>query len=216
MKKVNLLLSAFALSFALISCGGNAEAPKGDEAQSEMTEEETAKDQGERMNATLTADTTQSFVHWKGTLVGVYSHEGNVKLEKGFLEMENGEVVGGEFIVDMSSIQPTDENYNAEEGKTPEKLVGHLSSGEFFAIEDHPTATFVVKSANRETKEITGDLTIRGNTHEEKVTNVVFNDGSATGTLVFDRQKYDVSWKAMKDMVLEDDIELEINLVAQK
>lgn len=214
MKKVTLLLSAFALSFAVISCGGNAE---GENAKDE-TKADAQKEEKERASTTgtLTADTTKSFVHWKGTMVGVYSHEGNVKLTKGFLEMDNGEVVGGEFTVDMSSMEPTDENYNPEEGKTPEKLVGHLSSDDFFAVTEYPTATFVVKSADREAKTLTGDLTIRGNTHEEQVTNVVFNDGSATGTLVFDRQKYDVSWKAMKDVVLEDDIELEINLVAQK
>ena len=217
MKKATLLLSALALSFAVVSCGGNAGEEKAkEEAATDTKKEETAPDEKDRMSGTLNADTAKSFVHWKGTMVGVYSHEGNVKLTKGFLEMDNGEVVGGEFVVDMKSIEPTDENYNPEEGNTPEKLVGHLSSDDFFAVTEYPTASFVVKSADREAKTLTGDLTIRGNTHEETVTDVNFGDGAATGMLVFDRQKYDVSWKAMKDMVLADEIELEINLVAQK
>ena len=40
---------------------------------------------------------------------------------------------------------------------------------------------------------------------------------SVTGTLTFDRQKYDVAWvHYMKDMVLSDDIALNITLVASK
>jgi len=39
---------------------------------------------------------------------------------------------------------------------------------------------------------------------------------TANGTLVFDRQKYDVAWEHfLEDTVLSDDITLEITLVAK-
>jgi len=40
---------------------------------------------------------------------------------------------------------------------------------------------------------------------------------SATGKLVFDRQKYEVKWAHyLKDVVLKDEIDLTFNLVASK
>ncbi len=215
MKKTTLFLSAAALSFTLISCGGNsAESTEANTADSSTEMVEETKPEGK--TGKMMADTSASMVHWKGTMVGVYSHEGNLKLTEGYIEMDKGEITGGKFVVDMTTMQPTDENYNAEEGKTPEQLVGHLSGDDFFAVAENPTAMFVVKSADREAKTLTGDLTIRGNTHEETVTDIRFEDNAAKGKLVFDRQQYDVSWKAMKDVVLEDDIELDITLVLTK
>ena len=45
-------------------------------------------------------------------------------------------------------------------------MVGHLSNGDFFLVEEYPTATFAIKSMADGV--ITGDLTIRGNTKETK------------------------------------------------
>lgn len=213
MKKASLFVSAIALSFFMASCGGASTEKAQDEANKENKEmADEAKKEEAGMTGKMMIDTASSMVHWKGTMVGVYSHEGNIMLKNGYLTMENGQITGGEFEVDMTTIQPTDENYNPEEGSTPEKLVQHLTTDEFFAINDFPTAKFVVKSADLEAGTITGDLTIRGNTHEAVVENVEITDSSAMGKLVFDRQKYDVSWKAMKDKVLADDIELDIEL----
>ena len=128
--------------------------------------------------------------------------------------MEGDKIVGGSFVVDMSSITPLDENY-APDGSaqgTREMLVGHLSSGDFFAIEENPTASFEITGAN-EDGSVNGNLTIRGNTNTETVTDVKIADGTVSGTLVFDRKKYDVAWDSpMKDAVLSNDIELNIEL----
>lgn len=182
----------------------------------------------EKTNTTTSTDTTAteetysvnkegSVVNWKGTMLNVKEHTGTLKLTEGKLTVKGNQITGGTFTSDIKSIIPTDANYNEE--YTKEKLVGHLLTADFFDAEKFPTSTFVVKSANGNT--ITGDLTVRGITKEEKVTDVVVEKTAdaikATGKLVFDRQKYDVKWDSgAKEMVLSDDIELNIELVGTK
>ncbi|MCB0483526.1 MAG: YceI family protein [Flavobacteriales bacterium] len=211
--KKQLFYSAIAATSILVaSCGGGTETATTDETTpaSEAATVETKN---------WTIDTDQSNVRWEGGTSGVmvYSHFGSIKLKSGSLTTEGDNITGGNFVVDMTTIKPEDNGYNEE--NTPEKLVGHLSTGDFFLVEQFPTASFTVKSMNGSA--ITGDLTIRDKTNEETV-NIenmeVAADGTmkATGTLVFDRQKYGVAWAHfMKDVLLKDDISLQITLVAR-
>ncbi len=162
-------------------------------------------------------DAAASTVNWKGTMLGVKNHYGTVKMTEGKLTVQGGMVKAGSFTVDMSSMTALDSAYAADDAKqgTRSMLIGHLSSPDFFDVANNPTATFEVTSADATS--ITGNLTVRGKTNEEKVTDVVVTEENgvvkATGKLAFDRQKYGVAWSSgAKDMVLNDAIELEIAL----
>ncbi len=109
-------------------------------------------------------------VVWEGTMLGVYSHDGTLYLTKADIIMKDGNITGGNFTVDMNSMVATDENYNPEQGSTPEKLIGHLKSADFFDVENYPTATFVITGS--EGDKVMGNMTIRGITHPETVENV--------------------------------------------
>ena len=214
MIKKNLFPFLVALIF-LAGCTGGSNQSESEDSDTTMTSDTEMEVSGEP--TTMMVDTENSRVAWEGTMLGVYSHEGTIELEEGSLEVLGDDIVGGEFVVDMSTMTATDENYNPEEGKTKEKLIGHLSSDDFFNVEEYPTAKFVVTSYDAENNTVTGDLTIRGNTHEETVENASFDPstGTATGTLTFDRTKYEVNFQAQgQDMVLSDDIELQIELSA--
>jgi polyisoprenoid-binding protein YceI len=168
-------------------------------------------------DGTMNVDTSASEVEWNGTLVGVYTHTGNVDLNSGSVTIQDGKIAGGSFVVDLTSIAPTDGNYNPEEDKTPEKLVGHLKSPDFFNVSEHPTATFEITGS--EGDQVMGNLTIRGVTHPETVQNVVISEqnGQAviSGELTFDRNKYEVAFKhPMQDMVISDDVKMDVKLVA--
>ena len=94
-------------------------------------------------------------------------------------------------------------------------LLGHLASPDFFAVDSFPTATFEIAAVEGNTA--TGKLTVRGKSNDEKVTDIVITEengvAKASGKLSFDRQKYNVKWKApMKDVVLNDAIELTVEL----
>ena len=166
----------------------------------------------------MTVDPALSKVMWAGTMLGVYTHEGTLNLSNASLTVKEGKIIGGNFTADMKSMVPTDENYNAEEGNTPEKLVGHLSSADFFNVEEFPTASFVITSAKDDM--LKGNMTIRGITHEEEVKDISIKEEgdmvNLIGHMNIDRKKYDVSWDSpMQEMVLSDDIELKIVLAGK-
>ncbi|KAA3651720.1 MAG: YceI family protein [Bacteroidetes bacterium] len=204
MKKINLFAIIATVSVSMISCG----------APEEKKVEETVVEEVETVEPTsININLPESSVMWKGRVLGMHSHHGTVAITEGTLEMAGDVVTGGKFTIDMKSINPTDSAYSAE--KTPEKLVGHLSSADFFLVDSFPTASFVIKSADLAAKTITGDLTVRGTTNEEVIENVMINQesGEATGKLVFDRQAFGVAFThPLKDVVISNDIELDIKL----
>lgn len=179
----------------------------------------TVEDADTGITGTFSIDTDQSVIIWKGAMLGIKYHEGTMNLLDGQLILEDGVLVGGSFTADVNSITPTDENYQPEEGATREKLVGHLKSDDFFNVEMYPTATFVITEGMGNSAK--GRLTVRGNTNEEQVFNIVLDENAdkinAKGSLTFDRKKYDVNWDSpMVDVVLNNDIELNVELVARK
>lgn len=211
MKKLKFFPAVLALGLFISSCGDGGTSQKADDT----AKADDKKQEESHEPVTMTANTDDSRVQWAGTLVGVYTHQGYVPVKAGELTLEGKKVTGGEFTIDLSTIVPTDDNYKPEEGKSKEKLAGHLKDEDFFYVEEFPTAHFRITGHNAETNEIMGVATIRGVEGEETITNVKINPktGEAKGKLTFDRQKYDVAFShPAEDMVLSDDIELEISL----
>jgi polyisoprenoid-binding protein YceI len=204
MKRINWIIAiALSSSIAFLGCSG-------EKAKSDTNEKKVKVE-----DQTFNINTENSVVMWKGTLVGVYDHSGTLSFNSGNLKIENGKIVSGSFEVDMTSMVATDENYDPEKGSTKEKLIGHLSSDDFFAVETYPTASFNIKEHKGD--KIMGELTIRGKTNSETLENVVIKKDKDKlkfkGDLTFDRQEYDVAWAhPMKDKVLMDEIELKIVL----
>jgi len=202
MKKM-FLLSFLAGAMVLYSCKPAAKNESGPAGAAE--------------DGSYTVLTDSSTIFWKGSMLNIYDHYGLIKLTGGTFAVSGNAIVSGQFEVDMKSISPTDKNYSE---KTPkEYLVAHLSSADFFAVDSFPVATFVVETMKNDT--LYGRFTVRGRTAEEAVTGVRFTQQGVTlrakGNLVFNRQKYGVSYSTkMKDKVLKDEIELNINLVASK
>lgn len=165
-------------------------------------------------------DSDASNVNWTGTMLGIKKHYGIVRITEGKLAFKGPLVTGGSFAVDLNTIAPQDDaNYQyspeGSEKNTKSMLTGHLKSGDFFDVANHPTASFEITRVEGNTAY--GNLTVRGQTHEEKVTDInVSEEGgsvTATGNLTFNRQKYGVAWgTGAKDAVLSDDINLSIKL----
>ncbi len=210
MKTTKLILSAFVATTFLASCGGGSHEPKkAEEAAPEAQAEEASHE-----SHTYTVDTEASNIVWSGEMLGIKTHTGNLKFKEGSVEAAGEQVIGGSFVVDLTTMSPTDANYDEEH--TEDMLVGHLSSPDFFDVANYPEASFEVTSANGST--LTGNLTVRGITNEETVENVAFDAATKTftGSMTFDRKKYDVAWESsMKDAVLSDDIKLEVSLAVK-
>jgi len=201
--KIKLLIAGSLIAASMLACN------------SEKKVETTAVDTV-GVETAYTVDTAASSILWEGNMIKMHKHFGTLKISEGTFSVKGLQVTAGTFTANMKSINPTDSGYNKEHPK--EYLIGHLSTPDFFAVDSFPTAVFVIKSV--EGNSATGDLTLRGKTNEEKVTDIVVDTtggvAKASGKLVFNRQKYGVAYKAAKDMVLSDDITLEVKLTGNK
>ena len=158
--------------------------------------------------------TSESTVTWKGYKV-TGSHYGIINLKSGSLSFDNDKLVGGEFVVDMTSLISQD-----LEGEYKGKLEGHLKSDDFFGVEKFPTSSLVfteVKASGKNSYEVTGNLTIKGIT--KAVTFDVSIYGSkATATMKVDRSQYDVRYGSgsffdnLGDKTIYDEFDLVVDL----
>ena len=154
--------------------------------------------------------TDDSKVIWKGYKV-TGSHEGTIGIESGELVFEEDKLVGGNFVIDMTSIVVTD-----LQGDYKGKLEGHLKSDDFFGVANHPKASLVftnVESSGKNAYSVTGDLTIKEITHPITFSMSIYGS-KANATLKIDRSKYDVKYGStsffdnLKDKAIYDEFDL--------
>lgn len=166
----------------------------------------------------------ESKLTWKGFKKIGEKHEGSLKLAKGQIVTKGNEIVGGEFIFDLQSIEnsdiPKDSEYNA-------KLVNHLKSEDFFDVSKYPQAKFVITSAKKlsgDEYELTGKLTIKDQTFDHTIkakiswgSDVVRAEGSTT----VDRTKYGIKYgsanffKLAADKIINNEFELSFQMAAK-
>lgn len=164
----------------------------------------------------VSIDTDESVIEWKAYKV-TGKHNGIVKIKNGQLEMENGELVGGSFEIDMTTIRVDD-----LEGGSKAKLEGHLKSADFFNVEEFNTAQFAITRVISRGKpgdyKIEGDLTIKGITKPIKF-NALMEDNVANATITIDRTEFNVRYGSgtffedLGDKTIYDDFDLNIKLV---
>lgn len=151
-----------------------------------------------------------SSVTWKGYKV-TGSHQGNIALKAGTLEFKDGILIGGEFSIDMSTIENTD-----MEGEYKAKLEGHLKSDDFFGVATYPDAKLVfkkVKSTGKNSYEVSGDLTIKGKTNPVNFDISIYGN-KATANVKIDRTKFDVRYGStsffdnLQDKAIYDEFDL--------
>lgn len=214
MKRTFIYITAITMSIATVACSNGGENNQTTSETSETTETSAASE-----SVTWNISIDESEVMWTGGTAGamVYSHNGVVKIKEGMAMTSGSTIEGGMVAIDLSTIDATDDGYSEE--NTEADLLGHLASPDFFNTAEYPTATFKIKSVTE--SGVVGDLTVRGKTNEEtlEVTSMEMMEDKMmlSGKLVFDRQKYDVAWAHyLQDVVLNDDIVLDINLVAVK
>ncbi len=165
-------------------------------------------------------DTKASVITWKGYKV-LGSHTGTIKINSGDLQMQDGQLVGGSFTIDMKTITCTD-----LEGEYKGKLEGHLKSADFFGVDKYPTANFnitsVVSRGTPGAYKITGDLKIKETTKPVRFNVNIGEEGGqqiATGEVQIDRSDFDIRYGSgsffdnLGDNTIYDEFDLSIRLV---
>ncbi len=131
-------------------------------------------------------DTATSVLNWKGTKP-TGEHNGTVAVKSGGILIENGKLTQGEFIIDMTSIANVD--MGGSEHAT--KLVGHLSSADFFDVAVYPVSKFVITKV----EEVEGKLAVTGNLQIKDVTKSITIPATITtenGVTTFKSETFNV------------------------
>lgn len=205
------------------------QSPKSDEAQ--VGEAQEVAEAGESAT-TYAIDKAQSTVTWVGTKP-TGRHDGLFPIEEGSLQVEDNKVVGGTITFDLRKLDVTDADIDAD---SKGKLIGHLHSDDFFDVENHPEAQFVIASvgpysggaAEEETDSefklanpthtVTGNLTIRGTTKSiafPAIINITDNEVTAQAKFNIDRTDWGVSYRdesAVTDKARDQFIHNKVNL----
>jgi len=210
--------------FLLASCGGN----------SNNTATTTAQTAADQTGQTFNIDTTTTSVDWKGAHKGGLAPRwGKIKVSLGTISVANDSISGGEFLVNMASLQ-VDPASVTEEGKKSTELEGHLKSADFFDVAKAPTAKFVITKVEPYTAAAGASLIadpnylISGNlTLKDKTLNVTFpakvqvtaDAVTAAAKFVIDRSAWGINYKtegSPENWMISKDVEIGLNINAKK
>lgn len=173
-------------------------------------------------------DTKASVVDWKGTKKLGSFHNGKISVKGGEVTTDKKNVVTkGSVVIDMATISNDDLAGDADSQK---KLVGHLSSDDFFNVKKYPTSTFTIKSvaptANPNEFTVKGDFTMIGKTAAlEFPATIKTEAGAMTADAVVkvDRTKWGLKYgsgnifkELAADKIINDEFEMTLKLVAKK
>ncbi len=205
-----LFLSVAAGALVLSSCVGNPEGKRAETTDHVETTETV------ETGSTLAVDTDASELAWTGRKVSG-QHHGTVKIKSGSLTVEEGQLTGGNFVVDLTTIS----NHDLD-GEYKGKLEGHLKSADFFDVENHPEATFEITGVEPGSEagivKISGNLTIRGVSKNITFDALVHEatDASIKATADFNiaREDWGVNYAGQADDLISKEINLKVTLVA--
>jgi len=209
-KNFTSIIIATVITISIISCKDKAKEVSTSEAEEVTTNDVTTNK--------YSVDLTASTIAWKG-FKPTGTHNGTINIESGILNLNNGKINGGTFLIQMNSIKESENN---------KKLEGHLKSADFFDVEKHPSAAFEITGLN----EVEGKTMLSGNlTLKDVKNNITFpvnvvNDNDTitltSDTFTIDRTKWNVQYKSksifsdLGDKFINDDIELIITVKANK
>lgn len=158
-------------------------------------------------------DSNNSRIHWKGYyLFKMSQHEGTVYFENGFLTTVNGDITGGSFSIDMTSI--TNPEYESS-GNGP---IEHLKDPDFFHVKKYPKASLEITSVEyyKESNDhrFLANLTIKGITKPIEFYAKVDGDKKTVKTqFKIDRTRWGITYNnEMKDHTISDGVEFDVFL----
>lgn len=183
----------------------------------------------EKQTAAITDGTAYSVdptstITWTGSKP-TGKHTGTFKVSAGTFYVKDGALTGGNFTIDINSLNNEDLAGNAE---SKGKLEGHLKSPDFFNVAKFPTARFeitAVEPNNDSTKKdithiIKGNLTLKDSTKNVAIPARVTVDAktlAASASFSIDRTLWGINYKGPdnpQNWIISKAVELKLNLTA--
>ena len=157
---------------------------------------------------------SESSLTWKAYKV-TGEHFGSIQFKKGHLSFNDDDLIGGSFIVDMTSLKAEDM------GKMKNKyLTKHLKSDDFFEVKKHPEASLLITQVSKQMSKysITADLTIRGITKPVRfIMEVSYH--SAKAKVSINRTDFGIKYRSdsffddLKNKAIKDNFDIDVNLI---
>ena len=223
MKRPFFYLLAFVMTVSVISCKKD----KGEKA--------TTSDAGQVKNveaaASYKVNPAASKILWEG-YKPTGTHNGTVNVTEGVVEVTNGKLAAGKFVIDMNSINVLD-----LAGDDKANLESHLKgledkkADDFFNVAVYPTGSFeITKVVDLKDADgyqmVYGNLTLKDKTHQTGFKAKATVTGNAVTVTApkfnIDRTKWDIKYgsktlfKDLGDKFINDEIGLTITLAANK
>ncbi|GER59557.1 YceI family protein [Patiriisocius marinus] len=158
--------------------------------------------------------TNQSIINWTGSyLFKYYEHKGTVDFKKGNLITKNGNIIGGSFVIDMTTI--SNEEYRLDNGNGP---IGHLKNSDFFDVAIYPEAklelTKVTYYSNTNEHRLEGNLIIKEISKPIMIKAMVDDVAKTIKTkFKIDRRDWGINYESkFKDSAISDAIAFDILL----
>ena len=212
-------IAGLALTFTACS-----DAPKGDAATVAGVQTAAAAD-----GAKLTVDSTASTVRFVGNGVGK-NHPGLFKVKDGAVTVANNAIAGGQFTIDINSMELEEKGEMFET-----KLRPHLLNADFFDAEKYPAAKFEITKVEPYTATGTdssvvagANALVSGNLTLKDVTkNITFpakvdiagNAVNAAANFDIDRTWWNMSYgndKSLGDKFISETVNVQLNLQAKQ
>ena len=168
-------------------------------------------------------DPNQSSIFWIGRKI-TGEHNGTIDIKDGYIAVENGSIISGEFEIDMNSIAVLDmnEEYN-------KKLESHLKDPDFFDVEKFSSSSFRIKNTYDffiiDNIVFEGDLKIKDKTIEKNIpATIAVNDSiaEAIGIIHLDRTLFGITYGSssffdgLADRAIDNNFTLKFKIVAVK
>ena len=218
---LNCSVLLLASGIAFTACDSQ---PKGDNAT--ITEKQSAAD---ATGQTFVVDTANSYVRFTGHGVGK-NHPGKFRLASGSVAVKDEHVTGGEFVVDIKSMDLEQEGEMFDK-----KLRPHLMSGDFFDADKFATAKFEItkvepyKANDKDTSlveganyNVSGNLTLKNETKNITFPARIEHDGNtlkSKANFDIDRRQWQMNYgndKTLGDKFISETVNIELDLKATK
>lgn len=105
---------------------------------------------------TYNVNTEKSRIDWIGAKKTDF-HTGIIPVKSGQVQLEDGKLKGGKFVIDLAGLKATDAG--------GDKLTGHLKSPDFFDVAKFAEAAYEITGVNYtsdNTADISGTLSVKG------------------------------------------------------
>ena len=191
------MASLLAVALFFVACSQSPEGQQVDAGDAEDISAVSAAD-------TLNVNIENSSIKWIGTEPGDEGHYGDMKVKSGMILVNDGQIEGGSFVIDMESINVMD-----LEGGRKTKLEGHLKDGDFFETNNYPEASFTIASVSAKENDSTANFLIKGNLQMKDSTksiefpaqNEMTENGltAITPQFTIDRTQWGVMYRSSED-----------------